>query len=431
MRKRRPHGLILLFVSLATSGCGKAPATSDPSAPLSVSVSQPVERVVTDYAEFIGRTEAVDAVEIKARVTGYLLKAAFQEGSDVKSAQVLFEIDPRTYQAQLAAAEGQVEVAQTRHELAQAENARAKALYQDNPRAISLKALDQHQAAEDAAAAEVVAAKGSMEVYKLNLEFTKVTSPIDGRVGRNQVGIGNLVTENATTLTTVVSQDPIYVYFNIDERTMLEALRQLYAGKMPPLKDRKIQVLMGLQDDEGFPHEGVADYASNQVDASTGTLTLRAAFNNPKNEDGVRLFMPGLFVRVRLALNKPQPAILVAEAAIGTDQDRRFVYVVDDADTVVTRTVTLGALQMDGLRVVKTGLKSNETVLVSGIQLVRSGEKVNPRKIPMPLAPTGAKAAAAKESTPAAKAPTDETSEKTDKREAPDNSSSAGENRTP
>ena len=241
MRKRRPHGLILLFVSLATSGCGKAPATSDPSAPLSVSVSQPVERVVTDYAEFIGRTEAVDAVEIKARVTGYLLKAAFQEGSDVKSAQVLFEIDPRTYQAQLAAAEGQVEVAQTRHELAQAENARAKALYQDNPRAISLKALDQHQAAEDAAAAEVVAAKGSMEVYKLNLEFTKVTSPIDGRVGRNQVGIGNLVTENATTLTTVVSQDPIYVYFNIDERTMLEALRQLYAGKMPPLKDRKIQ----------------------------------------------------------------------------------------------------------------------------------------------------------------------------------------------
>ena len=431
MRRIRPHWLILIFLSLLLCGCGKTPATSGPTEPLAVSVSKPVERVVTDYAEFIGRTEAVDAVEIKARVTGYLLKAAFQEGSDVKSGDVLFEIDPRTYQAQLAAAEGQVEVAETKQELAQAENARAKALYQDNPRAISLKALDQHQAAEDAASAEVVAAKGNMEVYKLNLEFTKVTSPIDGRVGRNQVGIGNLVTENATTLTTVVSQDPIYVYFNIDERTMLEALRRLYAGQMPPLKDRKVQVLMGLQDDEGFPHQGVADYASNQVDASTGTLTLRAAFDNPKNEGGVRLFMPGLFVRVRLALSKPEPAILVAEAAIGTDQDRRFVYLVDDAGTVAIRTVTLGALQLDGLRVVKTGLNSDETVLVSGIQLVRSGEKVKPKTIPMPLAPTGAESAATNESKPAEQATGDEASEEADEQKASDNSSSAVENRTP
>ena len=431
MRKIRPHWLILIFTSLTLSGCGKETTTSGPAAPLSVSVSKPVERVVTDYAEFIGRTEAVDAVEIKARVTGYLLKAAFQEGSDVKSGDVLFEIDPRTYQAQLAAAEGQVEVAQTKQELAQAENARAKALYEDNPRAISLKALDQHQAAEDAASAEVVAAKGNMEVYKLNLEFTKVTSPIDGRVGRNQVGIGNLVTENATTLTTVVSQDPIYVYFNIDERTMLDALRRLYAGQMPPLRERKVQVLMGLQDDEGFPHEGVADYASNQVDASTGTLTLRAAFDNPKNEGGVRLFMPGLFVRVRLALSKPEPAILVAEAAIGTDQDRRFVYVVDDSGSVVTRTVTLGALQLDGLRVVKTGLNSDESVLVSGIQLVRSGEKVKPKTIPMPLASTGAESTATKESKPADKTTADEASDKADDQKASDNASSAVENRTP
>ena len=239
------------------------------------------------------------------------------------------------------------------------------------------------------------------------------------------------MTENATTLTTVVSQDPIYVYFNIDERTMLDALRRLYAGQMPPLRDRKVQVLIGLQDDEGFPHEGVADYASNQVDASTGTLTLRAAFDNPKNEGGVRLFMPGLFVRVRLALSKPEPAILVAEAAIGTDQDRRFVYVVDDSGTVVTRTVTLGALQLDGLRVVKTGLNSDESVLVSGIQLVRSGEKVKPKTIPMPLAPTGAESTATKESKPADKATADEASDKADDQKASDNASSAVENRTP
>lgn len=385
MQTSWPCAILLAIFCLLSVGCRKSSVLTESTGPLTVSISRPVQREVTDYAQFIGRTEAVDAVELKARVTGYLLKAELREGAEVKAGDLLFEIDPRTYQAQVDAAKGEVQVAQTKYELAKTENERAKALYQENPRAISLKALDQHQAEEDAAAAQVVAATANMAVYELNLQFTKITSPIDGRVGRNQVGVGNLVTENATTLTTVVSQDPIYVYFNIDEKNMLDALRRIYAGKMPPLRERKVPVEMGLQDDNGFPLRGVADFANNQVDASTGTLTLRAAFENPPNKNGLRLLMPGLFVRVRLAMDTPRQSLLVTEAAIGNDQSQRFVYVVDQSNVVRSRQVTLGALQDDGLRVVKTGISADDTVIVSGLQLVRPGETVKTDLIAMPV----------------------------------------------
>lgn len=376
--------LLSLFVpALSSGGCHRSELSSDASQTVVVSVSDPVERSVVDYAQFTGRTEAVNSVEITSRVTGYLWKTPFKEGSEVETGQVLCEIDPRTYQAEYDAAQGQVEAAEAKYRLAKAENARAKNLYEINPEAISLKQLDQHQAEEDAAAADVVAAKSSMEVYKLNLDFCKIMSPIDGRVGRYEVTIGNLVTQNVTPLTTVVSQDPIYVYFNIDEQTMLAALRNLYSGALPPLESRKVTVGMELQDETGFPHPGTVDFANNTVDPSTGTLTMRAEFKNPPNEHGLRMLLPGMFVRIRLPLGMPTHSLLVAEQAVGTDQGQKFLYVVDRDGNVQYRRVTLGQLQSDGLRVIKQGLQPGDRVVVSGLQLVRPGMKVQTETVPM------------------------------------------------
>jgi membrane fusion protein, multidrug efflux system len=375
---------IAVVLALASiGGCRRSELPTGEPQPVVVSVSHPIERDVVEYAEFTGRTEAPDSVEIKSRVTGYLLETPFKEGSEVEAGQILCEIDPRTYQAEYEAAKGQLEAAEAKLELAKVENDRAKSLYELNPKAISLKALDQHHAAEEAAAADVVAAASSMEVYKLNLEFCQIVSPISGRVGRYQITIGNLVTQNVTPLTTVVSQDPMYVYFNIDEQTMLKALRNLYNDKLPPLVSRRVKVGMELQDETGFPHIGVANFANNTVDSSTGTLTVRAEFNNPPNEHGLRLLMPGMFVRIHLPLDLPTPSLLVAEQAAGTDQGQKFLYVVDDQDTIQYRSITLGQVQKDGLQVVTEGVHAGDRVVVSGLQLVRPGAKVKTELVSM------------------------------------------------
>lgn len=383
MTHRRLLLPMLLILAASLDGCLHSETTSDASHAVVVSVSQPIERSVVEYAQFTGRTEAVNSVAIMSRVTGFLWKTPFKEGSAVKAGQVLCEIDPRTYQAEYDAAHGQAEAAKAKLRLAQTENARAKELYQINPQAISLKQLDQHQAEEEAAAADVVAAVSEMEVEKLHLDFCKIYSPIDGRVSRYDVTVGNLVTQNVTQLTTVVSQDPVYVYFPIDEQTMLTALRNLYKGELPPLTSRKVAVGMALQDETGFPHHGIVDFANNQVDSSTGTLTLRAEFDNPANEHGLRMLMPGMFVRVRLPLSLPAPSLLVAERAIGTDQAQKYLYVVGDDDTVQYRRVTLGQPQDDALRVIKQGLHFGDRVVVSGLQLVRPGMKVRTESVPM------------------------------------------------
>jgi multidrug efflux system membrane fusion protein len=377
--------LTLFLAALCLVGCRPSGLAGEgPGGPPTVSVSQPVVREITDYALFTGRTEAVDAVDVKSRVTGYVLNTPFQEGSMVKKGELLFVIDPREYQAELDAAQGQLQAAQARYQLAKTENERAKALYKENPAAVSQKQLDQHQAAEDSAAADVVAAKSGMEVYQLNVDFTRITSPIDGRVGRYQVTVGNLVTQNVTSLTTVVSQDPIYAYFSIDEQTMLAALRSMYAGTLPTLASRKVPALMSLQDEQGFPHRGTVDFANNTVDPTTGTLTVRAEFANPANEKDLRLLMPGMFVRIRLPLSKPHDGVLVIDRAVGTDQGQKFVYVVDDQGVVQYRRVTLGPLEDDGLRVIKEGLEREEWVVVDGLQIVRPKTKVKVRRISMP-----------------------------------------------
>lgn len=371
---------------LIVAGCEHRPDVVNPTDAPVVSVSLPVEKDVTDHVDFTGRTEAVSTTDIRPRVTGYLVKMPFKEGTEVKAGDVLFEIDPRPYQAQLDRAQGEVVLAEARLKLAKADNARAKGIAKMNPGAISQQDLDKYQAAEEEADASVKASKANLESYKINLDFTKVLSPIDGVVSRYYLTLGNLVNQDQTVLTTVVSEDPIYVYFDVDERTMLRILRLILAKKLDPAPvDKNDPLLLGLADEEGFPHTGWLDFANNKVDPFTGTIMVRGVFPNPKGASRA-LLRPGMFVRIRLPLGKPHPAILLTERAVGSDQDQKFVYAINPQDEVERRNVQLGDLQ-DGLREVQEGLKPGERIVVSALQRVKPGLKVRPKVIDMPLPP--------------------------------------------
>jgi len=386
-KSRRPEfgsvaGLIAI-VGLA-AGCATSSAEPAPLPPPVVTVSQPIVREVADYVDFTGRTEAPYSVDIRPRVTGYLIKMPFQEGSEVKKGDVLFEIDPRPYQAQYDQAKAQVALKDATLKLAVADNARARQLGARGVAAISQQELESYQAKEDQSKAELLSAQATLESNKINLDFTKVVSPIDGRVSRYDLTIGNLVNADQTLLTTVVSENPMYVYFDADEVTFLAVQRRLMAAKVDQLKAKFFPVYMGLADEQGVPHKGYIDFGNNVVSSSTGTITVRGVFENPSSPTGRRLLRPGMFVRVRLPISPLHSALLVSERALGTDQGSKFLYVVDSQNTVQYRPVKIGALQDDGLRVIDEGLKADERVVVSGLQLVRAGMKVEVDEQPMP-----------------------------------------------
>lgn len=397
----RPTFSLFLMMILAGGwgwlGCRPAALETPPSGPTTVTVSRPIVREISDYRVFTGTTAAAESVDIQARVTGYLVQLPFAEGSAVKAGEVLAEIDPRPYQAKLDAAQGEVALNEAQLNLAQKENDRAKAIQAENAGAISQQQLDTRQAKVEEAAAAVKSAKANLEQYKLDLEFTKVYSPIDGRVSRYYLNVGNLVTQNETLITTVVSQAPIYVYFDVDEQTMLRILRSMYAQELPPARSRKLPVSVGLQDDAGFPYSGTVDFANNVVDSSTGTIVVRGVFANPPNDAGVRMLLPGMFLRVKLPIGRPRRVPLVAEKAITNDQGQTFVYTVDDKNQVGYRRVRLGRMTEDGLWVVEEGIAADDRVVVGGIQFAKPGEKVQVDETPMPTA--GTAATAAKEST--------------------------------
>jgi multidrug efflux system membrane fusion protein len=239
----------------------------------------------------------------------------------------------------------------------------------------------------DQAAAQVKAAEATVEVYKLNLEFTQVTSPIDGQVSRYFYVVGNLVTQDQTMLTTVVSVDPIYAYFDMDERTILRIRTAINEGKIKAAADRSdIPVEMGLEGEDGFPHRGSLDFVNNVVNPSTGTIAVRGLFPNPKPPNGRRLLNPGMFVRIRLPIGQPHPALLVIDRAVGSDQGLKYVYVVDGENKIQYRRVTLGPLQDDGLRVIDAGLKPDDRVVVGALQQLRPRMDVDPEEGPMPTA---------------------------------------------
>jgi multidrug efflux system membrane fusion protein len=356
---------------------------------MSVPVSQPVERVVTDYVDFTGQTNGVNAVDIRPRVSGYLVKMPFKEGADVKTGNLLFEVDPRPYQAQYDQAVGQVNLYKAQLALAKANYTRDLEVAK-TPGAVSIQQLDQDKAAVDEADAAVKAYQASLEVYKLNLSFTQVTSPIDGQVSRYFLTLGNLVVQDQTLLTTVVSLDPMYVYFDVDEGTLLRVRRAINEGTIKRYQEGRLPVLMALQSDvdrQGrteYRHRAMVDFVNNQVNPSTGSISVRGVFPNPKPANGTRLFSPGMFVRVRLPIGQPHPALLVIDRAIGSDQGLKFVYVVGADGNVARRTVSTGALETDGTRVITSGLKAEEWVAVGALQQVRPGAKVKPDRMPMP-----------------------------------------------
>jgi multidrug efflux system membrane fusion protein len=368
------------------AGCRKEPGTGPAAAAKSaaVPVAKPVQREVVDYVEYTGRTDAVQSVGIRARVTGYLVEIPFQEGKEIKKGDRLFEIDPRPYKAQLDQAKGQVRVAEAQASLAKAYFNRAKALVGTN--AVSPQEYDTAKAALEEADAQVEAAKATYEASKLNLDFTRGVSPIDGEVGRYFYTPGNLINQDQTLLTTVVSVDPMYAYFDVDERTVLRRRIAINTGKLSVPKDGRGQkIRMALEGETGYPHEGSVDFANNVVNPSTATLAVRGVFANPKPDSGRRLLSPGMFVRVRLPISDPHPALLIIDRAVGSDQGLKFVYVLDPAGKIQYRRVETGPLQEDGLRVIESGVKPDDWVVVGALQQLRPGLAVEAERVKMPL----------------------------------------------
>jgi RND family efflux transporter MFP subunit len=358
----------------AIAGVSKTVARETP--PPEVAVAQPVARKVTDYETFTGRTDAVSTVEVRARVTGYLDKAVFREGAQVKQGDLLFEIDPRPYQADLNLGEANLKQAEAERALQEQTAARLKKLMAAG--SIAKEEYDQGIAAVDKARATVAALQAAADKARLFLTWTKVVAPITGRISRRQLDPGNLVTADTTILATIVSQDPMYVYFDIDETTALRLWRFAREAKAKPPAEGETPAYMGLADEEGFPHRGIVNFMDNRVNADTGTIRARVIF---ANADG--MLSPGLFARIRLALGAPRQALLVPEKAIRSDQGLKFVYVVDNEDKVEYRRVHLGAMH-DGLRIIEEGLKPDERVVHSAATRVKPGMTVRPRMVPPP-----------------------------------------------
>ncbi len=373
------------------AGCTGQARPDAPPPTIQVTVALPIQRDVVDYEDFTGRTEAVESVEIRARVTGYLDRIYFEEGSEVKKDAPLFLIDPRPFQADYDRDVAQVAVRGANLTYRQAELARGKQLVAQ--RAMSQSNFDEIVASHGEAAAAVTAAKANTEGSKLNLDFTAIASPIAGRISKAAVTRGNLVKADVTLLTTVVSVDPMRVYFDMDEPTILRVMQNVREGKIKVKEGEKIPVMMGLGNEKGFPHDGNIDFADNVLDPGTGTISVRGVFANPKPAVGSRVLMPGLFCRVRVPLGDPYPAILVAERALGNDLAQKYLLVVDENNEVQYRTVELGRLD-NGLRVILGGLRAGERVIVTGLQRVRPGAKVEPKVVPMSdfAAPAGPKA---------------------------------------
>ncbi len=375
---------LIVFVSMglivAMNGCQKSAIPQDSSKLPVFAVSVPVQREVTDYVEYTGRTGAMQAEEIKARVTGFLLDAPFTEGAEIKKGAVLFAIDPRPYKAQYDQADAQISLYESQLKLANANYDRDLELFKrTNGAGVSQQALDADKAQQEQAEAAVKAAKASLEVYKLNLDFCTVRSPIDGQVGRSNQPRGNLIMQDSTLLTTVQSVDPMYVYFDID----MPSFRKFQGGASKE-KDAKIPVSMALQGEEGYPRQGTVDFTNNLVNPATDTLLVRSVFPNPKTAVG-RELKPGMFVRVNLPISQPHKAFLVIDQAITSIQGRKNLYVLDDKNTVQELPVTIGQLQNDGLRVVQgKGLDDKTRVVVSKLLQVRPKTQIEPVLQPMP-----------------------------------------------
>jgi len=394
---RLPRAATTLAVGLfALVGCTGNRTTPTALPPPVVEVALPIVKEVTNYQIFTARTQAPQSVQIKARVTGYLTKIDFKDGDVVPENKVLFEIDDRPYKASLDKAKADVEFARASLTKAQAFYDIGLEVRKQNPVAVSQQELDRRLGARDEAAAQVKQALAAQETAQLNFDWCKVTAPIAGRIDRHLVDVGTLIAENMTVLTNIVSINPMWVYFNVDQNSALTYLRFVEEGKVKSARDNDIPVEMGLSLDKSFPFHGKIDFVANQVDPNTGSIQLRATFDNSKGE-----IASGLFARIRVPSSAPHEALLVADRAIGTDQGQEFLLVVNDKNEVEYRAVDTGQI-FGKLREVKRTrtivepgpkgadvsrqvevLKPTDRIVVNGLQRIRPGDKVEVKLVDM------------------------------------------------
>jgi len=375
--RRVALGTVTALALAVMVGCSGSHAETAAPPPPQVTAAPVLIKPVSQWDDFSGRVEAVQSVELRPRVSGYIDKVNYTEGEEVKKGDVLFTIDARSYQAEYDRARAELARARTQASLARSESDRAKKL--SDQQAISTETWEQRRAAADQSGAAVQAAQAALDAAALNLEFTKVRAPINGRAGRAMVTAGNLVTagDSASVLTTLVSLDTVHVYFDADEGTFLRYAQMARKGERPSERDSELPVKVGLSGEEGYPHTGKVDFLDNQVTRSTGTIRVRALLDNAD-----RAFTPGLFARVQLLGSGQFQAMLIDEKAVLTDQDRKYVYVVDDKNTAQRRDIVLGR-GAEGLRIVQQGLKAGDRVIIDGVQ-----------KVFMPGMPVQAKAVA-------------------------------------
>ncbi len=356
------------IVLLLDAGCGKSENKYAPPPPPEVTVSQPVKKQVVEYLELTGNTQPIEQVTLVGRVEGYLTTINFKDGDIVKKGDLLFVIEPPPYEAKVKQAEASVATAQANLVRSTLEHNRQLNLIKQNATAQST--VEQWQAQRDADEATVQQNKANLEVAKINLSYTLVRAPFLGRIDRHLVDVGNMVGSGMTTqLANIYRLDPIYAYFNINERDLVPLLQKKIV-KNPP-------VFLAIEGEEGHPHEGKLDFAATSLDAGTGTLLMRGIFQNPILPGGAPAILPGMFVRIRVPIHLHESALLVSERALGTDQGGRYVLVVNDRNVVEQRSVNVGQIEK-GMRVIEQGLEGSEWVVVNGIQRTRPGVTVRP-----------------------------------------------------
>lgn len=383
--------LLAALIAGMPAACRPATHSAGPPPPPAVTVAKPEVRSIIEWDEFSGRLASPERVEIRARVSGYLDKVHFKEGAVVQSGDLLFTIDPRPYAAEVARLKAEVDRTRTRMELAEVESRNAERLAESA--AISAEETERRVKALAEAIGALKAAEATLEAAELDLQFTEVRSPITGRISNARVTAGNLVrggTQETTLLTTVVALDPIHCYFEVDERSALKYRDMIRTGQRASALDGSIPAEMGLANQPDFPHRGVVDFVDNQLEPGTGTIRARGVFPNPD-----RLMAPGFFARVRIPGSGEYQALLIRDEAVGDDQGRSFVWVVTPDDTASYRPVTLGP-KVDGLRIVRAGLKADERIVINGLMAVRPGIKVAATTSPMALPPATAAVPAGK-----------------------------------
>lgn len=363
----KPVCWVAAVFGILSTGC--KPSTQAPILPPPpVTVAMPIQKEIVEWDEYTGRTAAVESVKIRPRVSGYIDQIEFQEGQLVKPGDVLFVIDPSPYKATLDIATANLQNADAQRQLKEANFARAQKLFQNN--VTSKEEYDTSVAEKNQAIAQAAQASANLNLAHLNLNWTGVKSPIEGRISRQFVTKGNLVQADSTELTTIVSVDPIYAYFNIDERTVQKYYNQIQSGELKDPRATFMPVYLQVEGETGFPHEGVIDFINNTYNASTGTLQIRGRF---RNEDAS--LYPDAFVRIRIAGTPKYKAILISDRAVGSDQGQKFVLVVDANSVVQVRPVELGPV-VDGLRVVRKGIGLGDSVIINGLVNARPGSKV-------------------------------------------------------